>query len=110
MKQFLFICFQAEGEGDKKKSEEKSEKEEKKKKDEKKKKEVPKKDIVTTIKEPLKVTVEVQDLPLMSEETKKESAAKLKAWADHDKAKAEREMAFNDLESACTDMEGEHIS
>ena len=44
----------------------------------------------------------------MSEETKKESAAKLKAWADHDKAKAEREMAFNDLESACTDMEGEH--
>ena len=43
----------------------------------------------------------------MSEETKKESAAKLKAWADHDKAKAEREMAFNDLESACTDMEGE---
>jgi len=95
----------AEGEGDKKKSEEKSEKEEKKKKDEKKKKEVPKKDIVTTIKEPLKVTVEVQDLPLMSEETKKESAAKLKAWADHDKAKAEREMAFNDLESACTDME-----
>ena len=46
----------------------------------------------------------------MSEETKKESAAKLKAWADHDKAKAEREMAFNDLESACTDMEGEHTS
>merc|ERR1719391_687772 len=76
-----------------------------KKEDADKKEEVPKKDIVTTIKEPLKVTVEVQDLPLMSEEIKKESAAKLKAWADHDKAKAEREMAFNDLESACTDME-----
>ena len=88
--------------GDKKK------KEDEKKKDDKKKpkKEAPKKPIITTIKEPLTVEVEVKDLPLLGDDQKKESGVKLKAWADHDKALAERATAFNDLESYVIDMEG----
>ena len=50
--------------------------------------------------------VEVKDLPLLGEEQKSESGVKLKAWADHDKALAERATAFNDLESFVIDIEG----
>lgn len=87
-----------------KKAEETKKKEEEDKK-KKAKKEAPKKPIITTIKEPLKVDVEVQDLPLLGEDQKKESGVKLKAWADHDQALAERATAFNDLESYVIDIE-----
>merc|ERR1719300_331056 len=55
--------------------------------------------------EPLTVEVEVQDLPRLGEDQKKESGVKLKAWSDHDKALAERATAFNDLESYVIDIE-----
>ena len=102
-----------DGQDDKKSDEDKKkddaakkEEKEKKEKEKKAKKEVPKKPIITTIKEPLTVEVEVQDLPRLGEDQKKESGVKLKAWSDHDKALAERATAFNDLESYVIDIEG----
>jgi len=97
-----------DSEGNKKKAEETKTKDKKKDEEDKKKKakkEAPKKPIITTIKEPLKVDVEVKDLPLLSEKQKSESGAKLKAWSDHDRALAERATAFNDLEGHCIDIE-----
>ena len=105
----------ADGQDDKKSDKKKDdaakkEEKEKKEKEKKAKKEVPKKPIITTIKEPLNVEIEVQDLPRLGEDQKKESGVKLKAWSDHDKALAERATAFNDLESYVIDIEGRHTT
>ena len=91
-------------ESDKKEADKKDKKDQKDKKD-KKKKEEPKKPIITLIKEPLKLEAETVDLKVLGEEQLTEGKTKLQAWADHDKALAERANAFNDLESFVVDIQ-----